>query len=158
MIPRRALDTALARLSRVHATRQVTLFSAIDFWTVKNISGRLLVGLRWWNDIDERGESHWRFESYEDQRFVHPTDSNAFWLPLFVTPAVWILFAFGAVITLKFMWLVLVLVAFLCNAINTYGYTKCKKDASKKLTALGGSVLTRGMAMFARQSEGSSAR
>eukprot|EP00808_Paulinella_micropora_P022170 g8441.t1 len=26
---------------------------AFDFWTVKNVSGRLLVGLRWWNDIKE---------------------------------------------------------------------------------------------------------
>ena len=128
----------------------VTLCSAVDFWTTKNISGRLLVGLRWWNVIDERGESHWRFESYEDQRFIHPTDSNAFWLPLFIGPGVWALLAVGAVITLHFMWLVLVIVAFMCNIINTIGYTKCKKDASKKLTALGGTVLTRGMAMFAR--------
>jgi hypothetical protein len=29
-------------------------------------------------------------------------------------------------------------------------YVKCKKDARKKLSALGGSVLTRGMEMFAR--------
>ena len=31
----------------------VTVLSALDFWTVKNVSGRLLVGLRWWNHIDE---------------------------------------------------------------------------------------------------------
>ncbi|CAO3634579.1 unnamed protein product [Cunninghamella echinulata] len=29
------------------------LLLAFDFWTVKNISGRLLVGLRWWNEIQE---------------------------------------------------------------------------------------------------------
>lgn len=28
----------------------VTLL-AFDFWTVKNVSGRLLVGLRWWNKV-----------------------------------------------------------------------------------------------------------
>ena len=37
----------------------------MDFWTVKNVSGRLLVGLRWWNDVDEAGQNHWRFESFE---------------------------------------------------------------------------------------------
>lgn len=127
----------------------VTLLSAFDFWTSKNVSGRLLVGLRWWNFIDERGASHWRFESYEDQRFVHPTDSNAFWLGLFVNPLAWSLLGFGAILTLHFMWLVLVLVAFTCSMINVVGYTKCKKDARSKLTALGGSVLTRGMEMSA---------
>jgi len=36
---------------------------AFDFWTVKNISGRLLVGLRWWNEINEDGTNSWLFES-----------------------------------------------------------------------------------------------
>lgn len=36
---------------------------SMDFWTVKNVSGRLLVGLRWWNHIDEDGKSHWIFEN-----------------------------------------------------------------------------------------------
>jgi hypothetical protein len=55
---------------------------------VKNVTGRLLVGLRWWNEIDERGSSHWKFESFEEQRYIHPTDSNVFWLTLFIAPAV----------------------------------------------------------------------
>lgn len=29
----------------------------------QNVSGRLLVGLRWWNQIDQDGKSHWVFES-----------------------------------------------------------------------------------------------
>lgn len=29
----------------------IVLLLALDFWTVKNISGRLLVGLRWWNQV-----------------------------------------------------------------------------------------------------------
>jgi hypothetical protein len=29
----------------------IVLLLSFDFWTVKNVSGRLLVGLRWWNDI-----------------------------------------------------------------------------------------------------------
>lgn len=36
---------------------------SIDFWVVKNITGRLLVGLRWWNYIDDEGKSHWVFEN-----------------------------------------------------------------------------------------------
>lgn len=29
----------------------ITLLIALDFWTVKNVSGRFLVGLRWWNEV-----------------------------------------------------------------------------------------------------------
>lgn len=39
------------------------LFLAFDFWTTKNISGRLLVGLRWWNEIQPDGSNKWVFES-----------------------------------------------------------------------------------------------
>ena len=39
---------------------------AFDFWTVKNITGRLLVGLRWWSYVQENGNSEWVFESLED--------------------------------------------------------------------------------------------
>lgn len=41
----------------------VILLLSADFWTVKNITGRLLVGLRWWNYVDDAGASHWVFES-----------------------------------------------------------------------------------------------
>lgn len=40
---------------------------ALDFWVVKNVSGRILVGLRWWNEIDEAGESVWKFECLDQQ-------------------------------------------------------------------------------------------
>ncbi|KAM7370377.1 hypothetical protein PAMP_009930 [Pampus punctatissimus] len=41
----------------------IILLLSCDFWTVKNISGRLMVGLRWWNQVDDDGRSHWVFES-----------------------------------------------------------------------------------------------
>jgi hypothetical protein len=34
----------------------VMILNALDFWTVKNVTGRLLVGLRWWSDYDEKGD------------------------------------------------------------------------------------------------------
>jgi Eukaryotic protein of unknown function (DUF846) len=46
----------------------VTVFlSALDFWVVKNVSGRILVGLRWWNEINDLGESVWKFESLDQE-------------------------------------------------------------------------------------------
>lgn len=41
----------------------IVLLLSMDFWTVKNITGRLMVGLRWWNYVDDDGKSHWVFES-----------------------------------------------------------------------------------------------
>lgn len=41
----------------------VILLLSMDFWTVKNITGRLMVGLRWWNYVDDDGKSHWIYES-----------------------------------------------------------------------------------------------
>ena len=43
------------------------LLEALDFWVVKNVSGRILVGLRWWNEVNDHGESIWRYESLDQQ-------------------------------------------------------------------------------------------
>lgn len=41
----------------------VVVLLALDFWTVRNVSGRVLVGLRFWNQVDDDGTSFWVFES-----------------------------------------------------------------------------------------------
>ncbi|KAI6242732.1 hypothetical protein M3Y99_00179500 [Aphelenchoides fujianensis] len=70
---------------------KLTLLSA-DFWTVKNITGRLLVGLRWWNIVDAEGKNHWKFESAKDPTRFDATERYVFWMGLVVAPALWILF------------------------------------------------------------------
>ena len=40
----------------------VSILSIVDFWIVKNITGRFLVGLRWWRKLDENGNEDWEFE------------------------------------------------------------------------------------------------
>jgi hypothetical protein len=52
-------------LSDVMVYIVIILLNCFDFWTVKNITGRKLVGLRWWNDFEEDGTEVWRFESYD---------------------------------------------------------------------------------------------
>ena len=39
----------------------VIIAGSVDFWIIKNIAGRLLVGLRWWIDFNEEGEEQWKF-------------------------------------------------------------------------------------------------
>ncbi|KAG2231545.1 hypothetical protein INT48_005048, partial [Thamnidium elegans] len=108
------------------------LLLAFDFWTVKNISGRLLVGLRWWNEIQPDGTNKWVFESASPSRINNPADSKLFWWMLYGTPALWALFALSCIFTLKFSWLIIVGVALALNLANVYGYSQCDKDAKKK--------------------------
>lgn len=47
----------------------VILIGAADFWFTKNITGRVLVGLRWWNQIKkETKEEVWIFESKNESK------------------------------------------------------------------------------------------
>lgn len=36
----------------------------------QNVTGRLMVGLRWWNQVDDDGRSHWVFEARKVSGFV----------------------------------------------------------------------------------------
>ena len=44
------------------------LLLAMDFYYLKNIAGRRLVGLRWWNEVDTAtGDGRWVFESADPE-------------------------------------------------------------------------------------------
>ncbi|KAI8377438.1 uncharacterized protein BYT42DRAFT_469762, partial [Radiomyces spectabilis] len=103
------------------------LLLAFDFWTVKNVSGRLLVGLRWWNEIQEDGSNKWVFESAHPDRQGNSADARLFWWVLYATPVLWILLALTCIFTLKGSWLVIVVIAIILNVANVYGYTQCDK-------------------------------
>jgi len=111
----------------------ITVMVAFDFWTVKNVTGRLMVGLRWWNDIKEDGTNEWVFESVEDKSQLSQSETMVFWISLFVAPAVWIIFFITGLLTLKFGWLLIVCVALALSIANIVGYLKCAKDAKKKI-------------------------
>lgn len=111
----------------------VTLL-AVDFWNVKNISGRLLVGLRWWNEIGEDGTTQtWRFESVEDRSQLNTTDSRIFWWTLYATPVVWILLGVVCVLKFNLSYLVMVATAIILSSANIVGYYKCDKDATEQM-------------------------
>lgn len=44
------------------------ILAAADFWTVKNVTGRILVGLRWWSRIKDDGKEEWIFESLPESK------------------------------------------------------------------------------------------
>lgn len=86
------------------------LLLAADFYYLKNIAGRRLVGLRWWNEVDSQtGDSQWVFESSDPAvKSINATDSRFFWMALYVHPLFWIGLAFFAIVRFKFIWLTLV--------------------------------------------------
>lgn len=87
------------------------LLLSADFYYLKNIAGRRLVGLRWWNEVNvTTGDSHMVFESSDpNTRAIAATDKRFFWLSLYAAPAFWVGLAILAIIRLSsVIWLSLV--------------------------------------------------
>ena len=68
------------------------LLLAFDFWTVKNVSGRLMVGLRWNSVVEPDGTTTWKFEAQEEGLRSTSLDIAVFWVGLFAPGVIWVLF------------------------------------------------------------------
>ncbi|GAM86001.1 hypothetical protein ANO11243_040110 [Dothideomycetidae sp. 11243] len=134
------------------------LLLAMDFYYLKNIAGRRLVGLRWWNEVlpGNAADSHWVFESAdENTRVINKTDHRFFWIALYAVPVAWVALAVLAFVKLKFIWLSLVVIALVLTITNTLAFSRCDKFsqassiATRALTTgglagrLGGAVIGR---------------
>ncbi|KAA6416248.1 MAG: golgi apparatus membrane tvp23 [Lasallia pustulata] len=103
------------------------LLLAGDFYYLKNIAGRRLVGLRWWNEVNTgSGDSHWVFESSDpNERVVNKTDSRFFWMALYVQPVCW---AGLAVLAITHpVYLSLIVIALVLTITNTLAFSRCDK-------------------------------
>jgi len=110
------------------------LLLAADFWVVKNITGRLLVGLRWWNQVD--GETtRWIFES-ANERASNKFDTSVFWTVLYVTPLVWMCLFMVGLLKFQLGWLLTVCMGGSLSVANVYGYYKCSSDQKAKFTQM----------------------
>ena len=149
----------------------VVVFASFDFWTVKNITGRLLVNLRWWSEIDEYGNEQWIYESEESRKValqaalqvgdvdeverlkkqglkraeVGATDSYIFWTALYLTPMAWAFFFIVELFSFKFFWMVATGVCFSLSFMNAQGFYYCRRDHKEKLSDY---IQERGMNMF----------
>ncbi|XP_056390364.1 Golgi apparatus membrane protein TVP23 homolog A isoform X6 [Hyla sarda] len=95
----------------------------------QNVTGRLLVGLRWWNQIDEDGRSHWIFEAKKvpsNNSISTEVEARIFWLGLIICPMIWTVFFFSTLFSLKLKWLALVIAGISLQSANLYGYIHCK--------------------------------
>jgi hypothetical protein len=144
------------------------LLLAIDFYYLKNIAGRRLVGLRWWNEVDSTtGDGRWVFESADpESREQNATDKRFFWMALYAQPVLWVVLAFFAL--LKPIWLTLVgtlergtrfdrvwkanaatVIALVLTITNTLAFSRCDKFSQASgfaSNAMYGSGLARNIA------------
>ena len=111
----------------------MVVLNSLDFWFVKNISGRILVGLRWWNEVKEDGTEEWKFESSQEVK-SKSIDTTVFWMSLYSAPVFWGVFLILELIGLKLMWSLVCLIGFILTFSNTFGYYKCSKDQSEKIS------------------------
>ncbi|KAI5786354.1 putative clathrin-coated vesicle protein [Peziza echinospora] len=131
----------------------VILLLSVDFYFLKNIAGRRLVGLRWWNETDPAtGASHLVFESPPDPD-VDPTfpkltatDARFFWLAIYLAPVLWLALAFVAIVRLEFIWLSLVIIALVLCGTNGVAFSRADRFRSAESfagRAMGGGLATR---------------
>ncbi|XP_062144238.1 Golgi apparatus membrane protein-like protein ECHIDNA [Alnus glutinosa] len=120
------------------------ILAALDFWVVKNISGRILVGLRWWNEINEQGESVWKFECLDQQSLarMNKKDSWLFWWTSYLSAVAWIILGIFSVIRFEPDYLLVVGVCLSLSIANIVGFTKCRKDAKKQIQTFASQTIT----------------
>uniref|UniRef100_A0A8C4N1P4 Golgi apparatus membrane protein TVP23 homolog n=1 Tax=Eptatretus burgeri TaxID=7764 RepID=A0A8C4N1P4_EPTBU len=123
----------------------IILLLSFDFWTVKNVTGRLMVGLRWWNHIDEEGQSQWLFEARKPSQKTKQLSSEAevriFWLGLIVCPLIWGVFFFSTLFSFNFKWLAVVVTGVVLQGANLYGYIRCKLGGQTSISSVASNYL-----------------
>lgn len=100
--------------SQIATAIVVIISAAFDFWTVKNISGRyrmhdvlnfrLLVGLRWWSEINEDGTEKWNFQSYDTKVQLNNFDKRLFWTTQIIATLFWAIISIMKTIFLHLFW------------------------------------------------------
>ena len=112
--------------------------SAADFWFTKNVAGRLIVGMRWSNRVNEEGESQWMFEYVQDMPNIGGR-RRTFWLALYGACGVWGLFAFFSLVRLNFGWFFVCGIGLALAGSNAWGFMRCDRtvtgDASRLLAS-----------------------
>ena len=112
------------------------IFLAFDFWTTKNVSGRLLAGLRWWNDVKPDGSNEWVFESHENETLINPYESKVFWIVLAIFPLIWGVFFISCLFSFitRLNWLMVSILALALQGSNLIGYVKCARGTYTSLS------------------------
>ena len=109
----------------------IILLGSADFWMTKNISGRILVGLRWYNLLKiESNQEIWRFEGKNEIKETN-ADRVTFWTSLYLYNIIWIILFIWELIRINFDWSFICLVLCILAFTNTYGFFRCSNLQQK---------------------------
>ena len=103
----------------------------MDFWTVQNVTGRKLVGLRWSSRIREDGTEEWVFES--EAREINQADHRVFWITNYASPVVWVLLSLMNILTFSISNAMICVFAAGLSIVNLMGYRKCEANHDAKV-------------------------
>ena len=117
----------------------VILLGSVDFWITKNISGRFLVGLRWWNEVKKDGKEVWIFES-KNEKIEATADKSVFWTSLYINGGGWAILFLFKLITLSVTNAIIAFTMLIFAWINLYGFFKCSKEQQNKLSKIGSKI------------------
>jgi hypothetical protein len=97
--------TTLSNLIPVDSVNYLIIFFVvIDFWVTKNISGRRMIGIRWYFDNDQYGTERFYFECRANPELLSATNVRLFWILQVASallPAVFLITAFVIVPNLE---------------------------------------------------------
>jgi hypothetical protein len=130
------------------------LLLAFDFWTVKNVTGRLMVGLRWESRMRDDGSSFWVYEALEDKSRISSIDSTIFWGAMWISPGLWAGSLVLGILKFNISWVLIVVVALSLNLVNLMGFIRCRKGAKKQAEQAMTSFMTTGMLTAITQAPG----
>ena len=114
----------------------VILLGSVDFWITKNVSGRFLVGLRWWNEVKKDGKEVWIYES-KNEKAEATSDKSVFWTSLYVNGGGWAILFLFKLITLSITNAIIAFTMLIFAGINLYGFFRCSKEQQGKINKLG---------------------
>ncbi|KAI1797815.1 DUF846-domain-containing protein [Ganoderma leucocontextum] len=96
----------------------VVVLLAMDFWNCRNVAGRRLVGLRYWNQVDDDGDSYWVFESRD--------------IAVYTFPLLWLALLIVSILKFNLSFVPIVVLALVFNITNAIGFTYADRDAKQK--------------------------
>lgn len=121
---------------RILVFTMVLAASAVDFWTVKNITGKELVNMMWWIKINqENGDEEWMFLSNEGYT-LNPANEAVFWICCMLGNFFWGIATLLSLILSSLFWIALCALCFILNIINFVSYLKCRGNHQQKLQEL----------------------
>ncbi|KAL8453767.1 hypothetical protein Emed_000708 [Eimeria media] len=127
---------------------------SLDFWTVKNISGRKLVGLCWQHRVGDDGEAEWVFQKAPADRRIGSVDYRVFWGGVVAWALVWFALCINTIVSLDLLWFILIVavrgaagtllqhlflmasVGLVLSGTNLLAYYKCARSQSPQDVAL----------------------